>query len=129
MVIVGSRGLGKLKGILLGSTSHYLVQKSSVPVMVSFINRAAFDARSRDAVYNDLYVKRTHPICAILLESALRRPALKRQRAVSRRMTSWMLQRQKRGKKTRRDMTGIYSYALCNQSIVWLHHASTILMH
>jgi len=35
MVIVGSRGLGKLKGILLGSTSHYLVQKSSVPVMVS----------------------------------------------------------------------------------------------
>ena len=34
MVIVGSRGLGKLKGILLGSTSHYLVQKSSVPVMV-----------------------------------------------------------------------------------------------
>jgi hypothetical protein len=35
MAIVGSRGLGKLKGILLGSTSHYLVQKSSVPVMVS----------------------------------------------------------------------------------------------
>ncbi|KAL7420704.1 hypothetical protein Q5752_004655 [Cryptotrichosporon argae] len=35
MAIVGSRGLGKLKGILLGSTSHYLVQKSSVPVMVA----------------------------------------------------------------------------------------------
>ncbi|WRT68026.1 uncharacterized protein IL334_005001 [Kwoniella shivajii] len=35
MVIVGSRGLGKLQGILLGSTSHYLVQKSSVPVMVA----------------------------------------------------------------------------------------------
>ncbi|KAG9020191.1 hypothetical protein FS837_008441, partial [Tulasnella sp. UAMH 9824] len=35
MVIVGSRGLGKLKGILLGSTSHYLIQKSSVPVMVA----------------------------------------------------------------------------------------------
>jgi len=35
MVIVGSRGLGKLKGILLGSNSHYLVQKSSVPVMVA----------------------------------------------------------------------------------------------
>ncbi|KDN43333.1 hypothetical protein K437DRAFT_248535 [Tilletiaria anomala UBC 951] len=34
MVIVGSRGLGSLKGILLGRTSHYLVQKSSVPVMV-----------------------------------------------------------------------------------------------
>ncbi|TXT15981.1 hypothetical protein VHUM_00484 [Vanrija humicola] len=35
LVIVGSRGLGQLKGILLGSTSHYLVQKSSVPVMVA----------------------------------------------------------------------------------------------
>ncbi|EIW67476.1 hypothetical protein TREMEDRAFT_69603 [Tremella mesenterica DSM 1558] len=35
MVIVGSRGLGEIKGILLGSTSHYLVQKSSVPVMVA----------------------------------------------------------------------------------------------
>lgn len=31
LVVVGSRGLGSLKGILLGSTSHYLVQKSSVP--------------------------------------------------------------------------------------------------
>ncbi|KDQ20874.1 hypothetical protein BOTBODRAFT_50921 [Botryobasidium botryosum FD-172 SS1] len=35
MLIVGSRGMGKLKGILLGSTSHYLIQKSSVPVMVA----------------------------------------------------------------------------------------------
>ncbi|BEI97070.1 hypothetical protein CcaverHIS631_0206590 [Cutaneotrichosporon cavernicola] len=35
LVIVGSRGLGQIKGILLGSTSHYLVQKSSVPVMVA----------------------------------------------------------------------------------------------
>ncbi|OCH91239.1 hypothetical protein OBBRIDRAFT_729154 [Obba rivulosa] len=35
MLIVGSRGLGKLKGILLGSTSHYLIQKCSVPVMVA----------------------------------------------------------------------------------------------
>ncbi|KIJ54275.1 hypothetical protein M422DRAFT_153729 [Sphaerobolus stellatus SS14] len=35
MLIVGSRGLGKIKGILLGSTSHYLIQKSSVPVMVA----------------------------------------------------------------------------------------------
>ncbi|KAI0754997.1 hypothetical protein C8Q80DRAFT_1334617 [Daedaleopsis nitida] len=33
MLIVGSRGLGNLKGILLGSTSHYLIQKCSVPVM------------------------------------------------------------------------------------------------
>lgn len=35
MLIVGSRGLNRLKGILLGSTSHYLVQKSSVPVMIA----------------------------------------------------------------------------------------------
>lgn len=54
MLIVGSRGLSKIKGykhafilfntpsfirltfrILLGSTSHYLIQKSSVPVMVA----------------------------------------------------------------------------------------------
>ncbi|KAI0050385.1 adenine nucleotide alpha hydrolases-like protein [Auriscalpium vulgare] len=35
MLIVGSRGLGQLKGILLGSTSHYLIQRCSVPVMVA----------------------------------------------------------------------------------------------
>ncbi|KAI0345854.1 hypothetical protein BDW22DRAFT_1353458 [Trametopsis cervina] len=35
MLIVGSRGLGNLKGILLGSTSHYLIQKCAVPVMVA----------------------------------------------------------------------------------------------
>lgn len=35
VVIVGSRGLTKIKGILLGSVSYYLVQKSSVPVMVA----------------------------------------------------------------------------------------------
>ena len=35
LVLVGSRGLGKLKGTILGSMSHYLIQKSSAPVMVS----------------------------------------------------------------------------------------------
>ncbi|KAE8225019.1 hypothetical protein CF319_g2165 [Tilletia indica] len=35
LLIVGSRGMGSLKGILLGSTSHYLLQKASVPVMVA----------------------------------------------------------------------------------------------
>lgn len=35
MLIVGSRGLGQLKNILLGSTSHYLIEKCSVPVMVA----------------------------------------------------------------------------------------------
>lgn len=33
MVIVGSRGIDKIRGVL-GSMSHYLVQKGSVPVMV-----------------------------------------------------------------------------------------------
>lgn len=35
MLIVGSRGLTQLKGILLGSISHYLIQKCAVPVMVA----------------------------------------------------------------------------------------------
>ncbi|BGP15027.1 hypothetical protein JCM10213_002828 [Rhodosporidiobolus nylandii] len=35
LVLVGSRGLTRLKGMLLGSTSNYLVQKSSAPVMVT----------------------------------------------------------------------------------------------
>jgi hypothetical protein len=35
LLIVGSRGLGELRGILLGSTSHYLVQRSAAPVMVA----------------------------------------------------------------------------------------------
>lgn len=35
LVIIGSRGLSKLKGIILGSVSHYLIQKSSSPVMVT----------------------------------------------------------------------------------------------
>jgi hypothetical protein len=34
MVVVGSRGLNSLKGVLLGSFSNYCVQKSPVPVMV-----------------------------------------------------------------------------------------------
>ena len=35
LVIIGSRGLNRLKGVILGSMSHYLIQKSSSPVMVS----------------------------------------------------------------------------------------------
>lgn len=34
MVIVGTRGLSQVKGMLLGSVSNYLLQRSSVPVMV-----------------------------------------------------------------------------------------------
>lgn len=35
LVIVGTRGLDKIKGMLLGSVSNYLIQKSSSPVMVT----------------------------------------------------------------------------------------------
>ncbi|KAJ5984177.1 hypothetical protein N7481_006276 [Penicillium waksmanii] len=35
MVIVGARGQSALKGVLLGSFSNYLLQHSSVPVMVA----------------------------------------------------------------------------------------------
>lgn len=35
MVILGSRGRGALKGVLLGSFSNYIVERSSVPVMVA----------------------------------------------------------------------------------------------
>lgn len=38
LVIIGSRGLGKLKGVILGSMSHYLIQKSSSPVMASLFD-------------------------------------------------------------------------------------------
>lgn len=34
-MIVGTRGLDKIKGMLLGSVSNYLIQKSSSPVMVT----------------------------------------------------------------------------------------------
>lgn len=35
MVIVGSRGRSNVKGVLLGSFSNYILQKSSVPTMVA----------------------------------------------------------------------------------------------
>ena len=34
MAIIGSRGLGKLKRLLLGSVSRYLVENAPCPVMV-----------------------------------------------------------------------------------------------
>jgi nucleotide-binding universal stress UspA family protein len=35
LVILGSRGRSALKGVLLGSFSNYIVERSSVPVMVA----------------------------------------------------------------------------------------------
>ncbi len=35
MVVMGSRGRNALKGVLLGSFSNYIVERSNVPVMVA----------------------------------------------------------------------------------------------
>jgi len=34
MVVMGSRGLGVVKGVLLGSVSQYIIEQSKVPVLV-----------------------------------------------------------------------------------------------
>jgi nucleotide-binding universal stress UspA family protein len=34
LVVLGTRGLGSSEGVVLGSTSHHLVQNSPVPVVV-----------------------------------------------------------------------------------------------
>ncbi|KIY67139.1 hypothetical protein CYLTODRAFT_397741 [Cylindrobasidium torrendii FP15055 ss-10] len=57
MLIVGSRGVGQLKGILLGSTSHYLIQKCSVPVMVARRRLKRPPKRSAHLLKNRAHVK------------------------------------------------------------------------
>ena len=34
MIIMGSRGLGSIQEVFLGSTSHYVLDKSKIPVMI-----------------------------------------------------------------------------------------------
>ena len=34
LIVMGSRGLGVVKGVLLGSVSQYLVEQSKCPVLV-----------------------------------------------------------------------------------------------
>ena len=34
MIIMGSRGLGLLKGVLIGSVSQKVIEESKIPVMV-----------------------------------------------------------------------------------------------
>lgn len=56
MLIVGSRGLGQIKGILLGSTSHYLIQRCAVPVMVARRRLKRPPKRSAHLAKNRLHV-------------------------------------------------------------------------
>lgn len=35
LVVLGTRGIGSAEGVVLGSTSHYLVQHSPVPVLIT----------------------------------------------------------------------------------------------
>lgn len=51
MVIVGARGQSALKGVLLGSFSNYLLQHSSVPVMVARRKLKRISAKGRNAVH------------------------------------------------------------------------------
>ncbi len=34
LIVIGSRGLGSLKEVFLGSTSNYVLHKSKVPVLI-----------------------------------------------------------------------------------------------
>ncbi|KAF6243168.1 universal stress protein [Nitrosopumilus sp. b1] len=34
LIVIGSRGVGTVKGFFLGSTSNYVLHKSSVPVLI-----------------------------------------------------------------------------------------------
>lgn len=100
MVIVGSRGLGKLKGILLGSTSHYLVQKSSVPIMVRGVaytgGLVLMTCRWLAVGYRGHYARQTHLTCDILPESVWHPQVLRKRRAASKKMISWMWPRRRR---------------------------------
>jgi len=34
LIVIGSRGIGKLKEIFLGSTSNYVIHSSKIPVLI-----------------------------------------------------------------------------------------------
>ncbi|MEE8181023.1 MAG: universal stress protein, partial [Nitrosopumilaceae archaeon] len=34
LIVIGSRGMGSVKEIFFGSTSHYVLHKSKIPVLV-----------------------------------------------------------------------------------------------
>ena len=75
LAIVGSRGRGDLTGILLGSTSHYLVQKSSVPVMVAR-KRIKYPARKRGNA--DLRNRRHVPLTSAEIDTVAAKDEMKR---------------------------------------------------
>ena len=137
MAIVGSRGLGKLKGILLGSTSHYLVQKSSVPVMVSrLIDRA--DARSPDDDCTALFVRRTPLNSATRPVSVLPEQASKRLHRASRRTMLWIwprkarIQRHRKRHRSRRvfvsSRTCVYNYYMYNHIALNIFIRSAVII-
>jgi nucleotide-binding universal stress UspA family protein len=43
MIVVGSRGVGAFAGVVLGSVSHWLVQHSTIPVLVVHDEQRAHD--------------------------------------------------------------------------------------
>ncbi|TIB69040.1 hypothetical protein E3Q24_03482 [Wallemia mellicola] len=76
LAIVGSRGRSDITGILLGSTSHYLVQKSSVPVMVAR-KRIKHPPRKRGNA--DLQNRRHVPLTSAAIDSVAARDESKLQ--------------------------------------------------
>ena len=52
MIVMGSRGLGVVKGVLLGSVSQYIVEQSKCPVLVVKEDRADNKKKQREVVDN-----------------------------------------------------------------------------
>ncbi|SGY80290.1 BQ5605_C008g05349 [Microbotryum silenes-dioicae] len=70
MVIIGTRGLSKIKGMLLGSVSNYLLQKSSCPVMV--VRRPLRLSRTTHRKLSSLNREARRPLSEAIIESESR---------------------------------------------------------